>query len=85
LNFTSEELAAMGFMDLNKKKAWCSTAVDRNKLKLKTRSSFLSPEEITAIENRILELETAVTSIDAELDRRAAEKDAKKAEKESEN
>ncbi len=85
LNFTSEELAAMGFIDLNKKKAWCSTAIDRNKLKLKTRSSFLSPEEITAIENRILELETAVMSIDTELDRRAAEKDAKKAEKESEN
>ena len=84
LNFTEEEFAQMSLIDLNKKQAYCETAILRNKMKLSTRSAFLKEDEKTKIENRIKELETAIASIEGELARRKAESEAKKAAKEAE-
>jgi hypothetical protein len=84
LNFTDEEFAQMSFVDLNKKQAYCETAILRNKMKLSTRSAFLKEDEKATIENRIIELETASAAIEGELARRKTESEAKKAAKEAE-
>ena len=84
LNFTAEEFAQMSFVDLNKKQAYCETAILRNKMKLSTRSAFLKEDEKATIENRIIELETASAAIEGELARRKTESEAKKAAKEAE-
>lgn len=84
LNFTPEEFGQMSNFDLNKKRTYCTTAADRNRMKLKMRSALLKEDEKKALEARIVELENAAVTIDAELARRKTEEDAKKAAKESE-
>ncbi len=68
--YTAEEIAQLSTFDLKKLKMDCNTIIGKRKLKLKTKSSFLSPAEKTAIQTEIDELTKQIELAEAELTKR---------------
>lgn len=68
--YTAEEMALLSTFDLKKLKLNSNTVIGKRKLKLKTKSAFLSPDEKTAIQTEIDELNKQVELAEAELAKR---------------
>lgn len=68
--YTAEEIAQLSTYDLKKLKFDYNTVIGKRKLKLKTKSSFLSPAEKTAIQTEIDELTKQIELAEAELAKR---------------
>lgn len=68
--YTPEELAAMSSFQLKKLKIDSNTTVTKRKLKLKTKSAFLTPEEKNTLQQEIDNLNRQVENIEAELAKR---------------
>lgn len=71
--YTPERLANMSNNDLKKKKLGLKSDLSKKKLKLKTRRNAMSPNELTALEKDIEDIETAIEVIDAEINNRKGE------------
>ena len=69
-HYTAEEIALLSTFDLKRMKLDYNTLIGRRKLKLKTKSSFLSPAEKVAIQAEIDELTKQVEFAEAELVKR---------------
>lgn len=69
--YTSSELAAMSTAGLKKLKLENNTAISKRKVTLKTKSSFLTPQEKADLQLEIDDLIKQVELIDVELEKRS--------------
>jgi len=68
--YSAEEIAQLSVHDIKKLKFDSNTLIGRRKVKLKTKGSYLSPAEKTALETEIAELTKQVELAEAELAKR---------------
>jgi len=76
--YTQEDLDQKSTVALKKEKLDYNTLLGKRKLKLKTKSAFLSPEEKSNLEKEIDLINQQIDIIQKELDKRSDEKEAEK-------
>lgn len=76
--YTQEDLDQKSTVALKKEKLDYNTLLGKRKLKLKTKSAFLSPEEKSNLEKEIELINQQIDIIQQEIDKRSEEKEAEK-------
>lgn len=83
--YTKQELADMTTMKLKKEKVSLKSTLSKRKVKLKTKKKFMSPNEVTALEEEISKLEAAIATLQAEIDAKDGDDEGEEEQKEEEN